>query len=196
MRVPLRGSCGRVALWRPLGYGPLMALGGAEAVSTPQLDEFVKSYLSAWNACDTEAISHLITDDVVWTDPALPEPARGIAQVQDFMRTSFRTFPDLHFSEPDPPALAVTGDTVLWAWSMRGTHRGPIEPPGFAPTGRTMQIEGVDRWDMRDGRIARYRAFYDLTELARQLGIAPAPGSPAERLAVGLQRLQARFTRR
>jgi hypothetical protein len=79
---------------------------------------------------------------------------------------------------------------------MRGTMTGPIEPPGFAPTGRTMEVEGVDVWRMRDGRIARSRAYYDLDDLARQLGIAPARGSAGEKAVAALQRLQARIMRR
>jgi hypothetical protein len=49
---------------------------------------------------------------------------------------------------------------------------------------------------MRGGRIAHYRAFYDMNEVARQLGIAPAPGSSAERAMVWLQRVQANLMRR
>jgi len=79
---------------------------------------------------------------------------------------------------------------------MRGMMTGLLDPPGFAPTGRAMEIEGVDLWTMRDGRIARYRAFYDMNEVARQLGIAPASGSRAERAMVWLQRVQARLMRR
>jgi hypothetical protein len=55
---------------------------------------------------------------------------------------------------------------------------------------------GVYLWAMRDGRIARYRAFYDVNDLARQLAIAPAPGSRAEQAMVRLQRLQARMLSR
>jgi len=49
---------------------------------------------------------------------------------------------------------------------------------------------------MRGGRIAGYRAFYDMNEVARQLGIVPAPGSRAERGMVALQRPKARLSRR
>ena len=42
-----------------------------------------------------------------------------------------------------------------------------------------MEIEGVDLWTIRDGRIAVYRAFYDMNDLVRQLGLAPPPGSRA-----------------
>jgi hypothetical protein len=84
---------------------------------------------------------------------------------------------------------------VAWSWRMHGTMTGPIEPPGFAPTGKSMTVEGVDLWIMRDGRIAIYHAYYDLMDLSRQLGIMPMPGSRAERATVGMQRLQARFQR-
>jgi steroid delta-isomerase-like uncharacterized protein len=169
-------------------------VGSAEDVSF-ELRAFVERYMAAWNGCDVDAMARLITDDIVWVDPALPEPARGVPAVQEFMRASCRAFPDLRFGEPDPPALAVTGDVVLWGWYMEGTHRGPLDPPGFAPTGRHMRVDGFDQWTMRGGQIARYRAFYDMNDVARQLGIVPAPGSRAERGMVALQRLQARLSR-
>jgi steroid delta-isomerase-like uncharacterized protein len=172
-----------------------MALRTPVPDTAPELREFIDLYLAAWNERDTDAMARLITDDIMWADPALPEPARGIAAVQEFMRVSVRAFPDLRFSEPAPPLAATSGDQVLWAWRMEGTHRGAIDPPGFAPTGRTMRLDGIDQWTMRDGRIARYRAFYDMNDLARQLGIAPPAGSRAERAIVALQRLQARFAR-
>jgi steroid delta-isomerase-like uncharacterized protein len=163
---------------------------------TTGLHEFVERYEAAWNGCDTAAMAELLTEDIVWTDPALPEPARGIPAVQEFMRSTFRAFPDVRFSQPDPPALAVSGDVVLWTWHMEGTNRGAIDPPGFAPTGRRIGIDGVDEWLMRDGRIYRYRAFYDMNEVARQLGLVPPPGSRAERGMIAVQRLRARLARR
>jgi steroid delta-isomerase-like uncharacterized protein len=173
-----------------------MSIGASASEVAQELGGFVKRYVAAWNGCDTDALADLITEDIVWADPAMPEPARGIPAVQEFMRTSFRGFPDLRFSEPDPPALAAARDVVFWAWHMEGTHRGAIDPPGFAPTGQTMRVDGVDQWAMRDGRIARYRAFYDMNDVARQIGIVPAPGSRAERGMVALQRLKARLARR
>jgi steroid delta-isomerase-like uncharacterized protein len=172
-----------------------MAVTAPTADVPADMSDFTARYSAAWNACDTAAIAELVTEDIVWADPALPAPARGVAEVQEFMRASFRGFPDLRFGEPDPPQIAVSGNLVFWAWHMEGTHRGPIDPPGFAATGRRMRVDGVDRWTMRDGRIADYRAFYDMNDLARQLGIVPAPGSVGERGMVALQRLQARVSR-
>jgi steroid delta-isomerase-like uncharacterized protein len=160
------------------------------------LGEFTKRYVAAWNGCNTDAMGELLTDDIVWVDPALPEPARGIPAVQEFMRMSFQIFPDLVFSEPDPPHLTMDGDLIAWAWTMEGSFRGPIDPPGFAPTGKRMKVDGVDLWRMRDGRIDDYRAFYDMNDMVRQLGILPESGSRAERATAALQRLQVRLQRR
>ena len=46
-------------------------------------------------------MADLITEDIVWEDPALPGPARGVAAVQEFMRGSWVGFPDLRFDETD-----------------------------------------------------------------------------------------------
>jgi steroid delta-isomerase-like uncharacterized protein len=166
------------------------------APALPDLDAFCARYLAAWNDHDAAAMADLVTGDVVWEDPALPGVAHGPAAVQDFMREAWVAFPDLRFDETDRPHRTVAGDQVAWRWRMRGTNTGPIDPPGFAPTGRTIEIEGVDLWEMRDGRIARYRAYYDFNALAVQLGLAPAPGSRMEKAAAALQRLGAKVAAR
>jgi hypothetical protein len=109
---------------------------GAEAVVTPQfLERFSEGYLAAWNGHDASAMTPLVTADVVWRDPALPEPARGEAAVRAFMQDSWRAFPDLAFEETGPPTIGPDGRVVI-QWRMRGTNEGPIDPPGFAATGR------------------------------------------------------------
>jgi len=165
--------------------------------ATSSLTDFIERYSAAWEGRDASAIDALVTDDIVWHDPALPQPARGRAEVRAFMQDSWRSFPDLRFSEPDPPFLVEQDDRVAWGWRMQGTFSGaPIDPPGFAPTHRAMDVRGIDEWLMRDGRIAHYRALYDMNDLATQLGIVPEPGSGAEKAMVALQRVQARFMRR
>ena len=70
-----------------------------------------------------------------------------------------------------------------------------IDPPGFAATGKRIDIDGIDVWDFAQGRIERYRAYYDMAPRAPDRRDA-GPGSPGERVGVMLQRAQARFARR
>jgi steroid delta-isomerase-like uncharacterized protein len=157
--------------------------------------EFAERYVDAWNSHDAEQIEPLVTPDVVWLDPALTEPARGVHEVKDFMRRSWVAFPDLRFSS-GPLWVEPHGDSMTWAWRMEGTHQGTIDPPGFAATGKRIDLDGIDVWDSAGGRLERYRAYYDMATLARQIGAMPPPGSAGERVGVVLQRAQARFARR
>ena len=157
--------------------------------------EFAERYVDAWNSHDAERIEPLVTPDVVWLDPALPEPARGVEEVKDFMRRSWVAFPDLQLHLGADVARAAR-ESMTWSWRMEGTHTGVIEPPGFASTGKRIDIDGIDVWDFAEGRIEHYRAYYDMATLARQIGAMPPPGSAGERVGVLLQRTQARFARR
>ncbi len=63
-----------------------------------------------------------------------------------------------------------------------------MDPPGFAPTGRRWEVDGVDFQEYRDGRIAKLRVAFDLMTVSRQLGVMPATGSRAERAMAAAQR--------
>ena len=73
---------------------------------------------------------------------------------------------------------------------------GPMDPPGFAPTGREIEFETAEFWLFADGLLVRETVVVDMLALARQIGAAPQPGSFADRLTVSLQRLAARRARR
>ena len=74
-----------------------------------------------------------------------------------------------------------------------------MDPPGFAPTGRTWEIDGVDFQEYRDGRIAKLRVVFDLMTVSRQLGVMPASGSRGERARAtahrGVVRVQREYQR-
>jgi steroid delta-isomerase-like uncharacterized protein len=159
------------------------------------LDDFGQQWLDAWNRHDGEALAVLCTEDVEFFDPAI-QTIHGRAAVADWLAACARWFPDYRFEDPEPPYAARDRAEAILPWKMIGTHRGEIEPPGFAPTGRSFAIEGVDHWWFRDGLVERCRAIYDINGMMRQLGIVPPPGSRGERAMVRLQRLGMRLKRR
>lgn len=79
---------------------------------------------------------------------------------------------------------------------MCGTNTGPFDPPGYAPTGNSIDLPGIDVWQMRNGLIWRYRAVYNYSLIARQLGLSPPRGGRLEQLAVHAQRLFVRISNR
>lgn len=169
---------------------------GAERIDRDALREFTRRYLEAWNSHDPWAVAACASEDVLWDSPALPEPARTRSGVASLVAATVAAFPDYEFSQPAPNAIAEDRLTAYVPWRMTGTHTGSFDPPGYAPTGRRIDLEGIDVWRFRDGLIWRYRAVYNYSSVARQMGLAPARGGRLERLGVRAQRLLARLAAR
>lgn len=162
--------------------------------------EFVRSFadrwLAGWNDHDAEALVALCAEDVLWEDPALPGPERGRQAVRDYLAGTWQMFPDLAFTLPEPSMVGLEGPRAAQVWRMTGTMLGSDPWAGFASTGKRMEIEGIDLYEFRDGLVSHYRGRYDLAEVARQLGLAPARGSRAERTMARLQRTAMRLRRK
>jgi steroid delta-isomerase-like uncharacterized protein len=160
------------------------------------VEDFAHRYAEAWASRDPERVASLCTEDIVWSDPGLPEPQRGRDGVREFVSASFRMAPDFHVEELDGPYISPTGPRVLLPYRMSGTMTGPWQFLDLAPTGRRFVVEGIDSWEMRDGLIHRYDTYWDTASMSRQIGVLPAQGSAADRVMGRLQHVQARFQRR
>lgn len=162
-------------------------------------EQFVHSFIErwgeAWNSHDPEGVVALCTEDVVLSDPALAEPVHGREAVRKYLEEVWRAFPDLAIATPEAPFVDVGRQRAALPWRITGTMLGP-DPSGFAPTGGRADVPGIDLYDFRDGLLARIRTTYDLMDWGRQMGLVPARGSRAERMAIRLQRLGAGRQRR
>jgi steroid delta-isomerase-like uncharacterized protein len=159
-------------------------------------NELADRYLDVWNAHDLDALSQCWANDVVYHVPGQPEPLRGRAAVLDWVRSSFTSMPDFHVDERER-WIAADGSTVATRFSCTGTFNGgPLDPPGFHPTGERLEIQGMDRIELREGTIVRAELYWDMLAIGQQIGAVPPPGSSGERLGVAMQRLKARGKRR
>ena len=156
--------------------------------------------LDAWNARDIERFVGLLSEDVEWYDPGMVQPpARGRAAVRQFVEEVLEAFPDFRYEVDGPVCASDDGSRCAIAWRITATHSKPLRPLGFAPTGRSVDMRGVDVIDVEDGKIARIRTAYDPIEAAEQLlgmPLRPVPGTWRARLAVVAQRFLAWIARR
>jgi steroid delta-isomerase-like uncharacterized protein len=166
-----------------------------EKLSAAFIDDFSHRWIAAWNDHDGNALAQLVTEDVEFFDPAIGT-VHGRGPVAEWVRICDRAFPDLRFEETERAYISRDRAKAIVPWRMTGTNTGPIDPPGFAPTGKPIVLDGVDHWWFRDGLVERYRADYDSTGLSRQLGLVPEAGSRGEKALVTLQRLAVRARRR
>lgn len=156
--------------------------------------------LDAWNARDLSRYVGMMTEDVEWYDPAMPQPpARGRAAVQAFSESVLRAFPDFKYEVLGLLCVSADGTHCAVHWRITATHTVPLTPPGYAPTGRTMSQEGIDLLEIRGGQVARILTCFDVIAAAEQvtgITLRAAPGSLRERLMVMGQRLVAAWARR
>jgi steroid delta-isomerase-like uncharacterized protein len=163
-------------------------------------------WLEAWNTHDLDALTALIAEDIIWDDPAMfGETVQGRDEFRAFTETFFRAFPDVRFEVVGRLYLATDGLGMAAPWRMTATFTGDLaqwgkrfgaNPPAYAPTGRRVDIEGIDLYELRDGLLSRWTILYDLFGFSQQLGLAPPTGSPLTRLMIRGQRLAAPFMRR
>jgi predicted ester cyclase len=68
------------------------------------------------------------------------------------------------------------GDAFADEWTFAGTQTGPfLLPDGMQlpPTGKRMEIRGMELVQVRDGKIVVDNLYYDTTAGLAQLGLVP-----------------------
>jgi len=98
-------------------------------------------------------------------------------EIRAFLGELHGAFPDLRWEVLD---VTASDDRAAVRWRASGTFAGPGRFQGFAPNGAHLEMEGCDVLTVTDGRIERLEAYVDSGDVARQLGVLPPAGSPAE----------------
>jgi glyoxylase-like metal-dependent hydrolase (beta-lactamase superfamily II)/predicted ester cyclase len=97
--------------------------------------------------------------------------------VREYFGALFRAFPDFTLEVLD---CTTARNRTAVRWRARGTFAGPGSFNGFEPNGARIELEGCDVLTVSDDLIQHNDAYIDSGDLARQLGLLPATGSPGE----------------
>lgn len=131
-----------------------------EAPSIEWIRAFVERWLQAWNSHQPDRVLSLLTDDVEVRDDSWPRTMHGHADVREFLEALWLAVPDMTFELLDGPYVIPGEARSSFHWRGFGTFTGPMDPPGFAPTGRRWEIDGADFHDYRTGRVAKLRVAF------------------------------------
>jgi predicted ester cyclase len=106
---------------------------------------------------------------------------RGHAEMRELFSGLFASMPD--------GQMAMEGHLAderrcIINWRLRGVNEGaPFM--GIEPTGREIELRGVDIMEVEDGLVVRNTVYYDGAAFARGLGMLPPQDSAAEKFMVG-----------
>ena len=100
---------------------------------------------------------------------AEPDQAPGAEGVKEVFHSMRSGFPDVKLS---PEAIYTDGDTVIARLRMTGTHSG--EYFGIPPTGKSVDITGIDIVRIEEGKAVERWGVFEGLNLMQQLGQVPA----------------------
>jgi steroid delta-isomerase-like uncharacterized protein len=117
---------------------------------------------------------------------------RGREAIRAFFRETFAAFPDFAMTVE---RIVADDHSAVVQWHLSGTFSGgPFQ--GIRPTGRRVELRGVDVMEIAGGLIQRNTIYCDGASFARQIGLLPAQGSRADRSMLSAFNLLSRLPRR
>lgn len=117
--------------------------------------EVVARITEAFNAGDFDSPLSLIADEAVNHGPPATD---GLDAWRQSWIASKAAFPDMH---ADVEHVVEQGDTVCRRLRITGTN---------APTGRRVDVLGMDMVRVVDGKLVEHWALMDINGMAEQLG--------------------------
>jgi steroid delta-isomerase-like uncharacterized protein len=135
-----------------------------------------KHYAGA-NNHDLVAANSVHADDVDAYTPGVGS-FTGAEAFDQFSRPFFEALPDATLN---PASWIETDDTVVVEGSFRGTMTGTLHSPAgdIPPTGKSLDLNFVDIFRVKDGKVVSHHVYFDRLDFAEQLGLAPPAGGSA-----------------
>jgi ketosteroid isomerase-like protein len=135
-----------------------------------QLDNesLIRKLYDAVNRKDLATIASYGSAESEWLDVPFNYTSRGVNAIIDPWKSWFDIFPD---ATCEVQRLTALGDHVVAQGIGRGMHRGVFSSPAgvLPPTGRSMQVQFCDVYQLRDGKIIRADSYFDFYGLLQQL---------------------------
>jgi hypothetical protein len=128
-------------------------------MSEQQNLEVIRAAYEAFGRGDVPGVLNALTDDVEWFTPGptqIPYAGtfRGKGGVAEFFRILSES-EDVQIFEPE--RFFADGDSVI----VLGRYAARVKN-----TGRTAQTDWVQAFTFRDGKVAKYREYYDTARYA------------------------------
>jgi steroid delta-isomerase-like uncharacterized protein len=121
----------------------------------------IRRFIETVGRRDLEGLDALVTADY---RHQVQDQALTLAELKQVLGELFAAFSDLASTIDE---VTLDGDAVVVHWTGIGTHDGPFM--GIAPTGRSVRIDGANRFRVRDGLIASDEPQWRLDHVLRQI---------------------------
>ena len=135
-------------------------------MATVDLTAIVRQLYDAFNAKDLKRIKALAQPDARTTNVPFGAKASYGEDAERWMKA----FPD---GRCEVTNIIAQGDCVIAEFTGRGTHTGPLQGPTgeIAATGRKAELQCIEVFRFRGGKISESKLYFDSATLMTQLGL-------------------------
>ena len=133
--------------------------------------ELLERYVELYNAGQIDACMQLYADDA--SQRMHDGVFEGIEAIRERLARDLTAFPDARYVVD---SFFGEGDKFADEWTLTGTNTGPLRLPDgteIPPTGRPVEIKGMEYVEVRDGKIVVDNLYYDFMAAVAQLGLIP-----------------------
>jgi len=135
----------------------------------------LERYIELYNAGDLDGVMSLYAED---SSQLMPDGTfNGRSAIRDRLAQELAAFSDLAHRYL---SYVEEGDAFADEWVFVGTHTGPVTLPDgteVPPTGKRVEVRGMELVRVRDGRIVVDNLYYDNLAIAAQFGLLPQPAT-------------------
>ena len=122
------------------------------------------------NAGNVDVAVQSFAENALDHDPA-PGQGAGREGFNTFFTALTTAFPDAHI---EPAHLVADDDHIAIAYTLTGTHEGEFH--GLAPTGKTIEVRGMQIARFENAEIVERWGSSDELGILTQLGVDPTAG--------------------
>jgi steroid delta-isomerase-like uncharacterized protein len=122
------------------------------------------------NAGNVDVAVQSFAENALDHDPA-PGQGAGREGFKTFFTALTTAFPDAHI---EPAHLVADDDHIAIAYTLTGTHEGEFH--GLAPTGKTIEVRGMQIARFENAEIVERWGSSDELGILTQLGVDPTAG--------------------
>jgi steroid delta-isomerase-like uncharacterized protein len=146
-------------------------------------DKLIDGWEAAWSSKDPDAFEPVCIERVHYEDPTTTEPLEDLEALVAHAERLWAAFPDARLERAGERVFNER--FVAAPCKLLGTHRAPLE--GLPATNRFVVVPSIVYAEVQQERLFRVRAFFDLYDAARQLGVLPAHGTLGEKALLMLR---------
>jgi steroid delta-isomerase-like uncharacterized protein len=131
----------------------------------------LERYVEFYNAGDIDACMELYAEDAV--QRMHDGIFAGRAAIRERLARDLTACPDAAYTVG---SFVEQGDFFADEWTFAGTQTGPLSLPDgtqLPPTGKRLEIKGMELVQVRDGKIVIDNLYYDAMAILAQFGLIP-----------------------